>query len=155
MQFTAKEDIEAPAEAVFAAVTDFDAVETLALRRGIRMVRTDRLENPGAGMTWQVDFRYRGKPRSMAAELRRWDPPQDLHIASASTNFAITIDVAVVALSRRRSRLVASMEIRPRTLPARLLIQTARLGKSNLSRRFAERLRGYASDLESRLSQAW
>ena len=54
------------------------------------------------------------------------------------------------ALAPRRSRMSTLLEIKPRTLGGRLLLQSARLGRAKLDRRYDERIKSFLRDLESR-----
>ncbi|MCK4712108.1 MAG: SRPBCC family protein, partial [Marinosulfonomonas sp.] len=75
MKFSTKEDIEAPIEAVFKAVSDFNAFERFALRRGARVQRVDRKTHPQTTIAWDIEFPYRGKKRQLLAELTEFDAP--------------------------------------------------------------------------------
>lgn len=150
MKFTAREDIEAPIEYVFSQVSDFSALERSALRRGADVQRLDELEEPGEGMSWQANFTLRGKERELKFQLSKYDPPQGMVLTSLSPNMGGTMVVDLVALSRGRTRLSVALEMQPKNLSARLLVQSMKLAKSNLNKRFRNRLATYATDLEER-----
>lgn len=148
MKLSTREDIEAPAEAVFAAVSDFAAFERAALRRGAEVVRTDLSAEPGPGMTWSVRFRARGRMRRIVCTLDHFDPPNALVCKIDGHGFSGTMTANLVALSRARTRLAVQLEILPRTIAARLLIQTARLTRGAHVRRFEERVQKFAAGIE-------
>jgi hypothetical protein len=150
MKFTAREDIEAPIEFVFSQVTDFAALERSALRRGAEVQRVDDLEVPGPGMAWDAAFTLRGKRREVQIELTEFDPPNGIVVGSRSPNMGGHLVVDLVALSRGRTRLGLDLEMQPKTLAAKLLIQSMKLAKSNLTKRFKLRVADYAKDLEER-----
>jgi len=58
--------------------------------------------------------------------------------------------VDLVALSRARTRLSVGLDVTPRTLAGRLMIQSMKLAKGNLSKRFRLRVADYAMDVEER-----
>ncbi len=148
MKLSTREDIELPAEALFDELCDVSRFERAALKRGVSLKRLDTLSAPGAGMSWDIGFRFRGKPRQILADLRRFERPEALDYAGESSSFAMVLELRMVALSRSRTRLVAALEVKPRTLGARLMIQSAKLGRSNLERKFAERVKLFARALE-------
>ncbi len=74
MQFSAREDIEAPIHSVFDMVADFDRFERMAMRRGVDVRRTTGGVAPSAGMAWETEFKLRGKPRQMSVLLTDCDP---------------------------------------------------------------------------------
>ncbi|MCB2134681.1 MAG: SRPBCC family protein [Rhodobacteraceae bacterium] len=150
MKFSTKEDIEAPSAVVFAGLTDFPAFERAALRRGAEFMRMDTLDSPGVGMGWNVRFPLRGKWRRVICELREYDTPNRIAYFAESTGFDMVLELDLVALSRSRTRLGVQFDIRPRTLPARVKLQSAKLIKSNLARRFATKVQKFAADLELR-----
>ncbi len=78
MKFTTREDIEAPIEHVFAAVTDFDGFERQALRRGAEVTRKDTMGKPGVGSEWNLKFTFRGKRREVDARIAKFDMPNGL-----------------------------------------------------------------------------
>lgn len=153
MQFSAKQDIEVPIESVFAAVTDFDGFTTQALRRGAEVVRVDTLTGPCAGMTWQVGFEFRGKRRDMEIELLKVVRPSDLKMRSTTSGLDGHMTLELVALSKQRTRLGIELELAPKTLSARLLIQSLKLARGSLSKRLRKRLEGFARATEERFRQ--
>jgi hypothetical protein len=150
MQFTGREDIEAGIDAVFAEITDFRRFERGAMRRGADVQRTDGLARPGVGMSWQARFRLRGRTRDIALHVTAFDPPSGLVIAAGATTAEAIMRVDLVALSPARTRLNVDLEITPRNLAGRLLIQSVKLAKGNLSKRFRLRVAEYAMDVEDR-----
>jgi len=150
MKFVAREDVEAPIEFVFAQVTDFPAIERSGLRRGADVRRVDSLTEKAPGMVWDVEFMLRGKRREAQLELTSLDPPNGLVLESRSPNMEGGMVLDLVALSRSRTRISVEIEIQPKTLPARLLMQSMKLARPNLIRRFTKRVAGYANDLEGR-----
>ncbi len=148
MQFSAKQDIDAPIEAVFAAVTDFDGFSTQALRRGAEVQRLDELMGPCAGMAWQVGFDFRGKRRDMRIELLEVIQPSELKVRSATSGLDGHLMLELVALSRQRTRLGVEVELAPKTLSARLLVQSLKLARGSLSKRLRKRLEGFARATE-------
>lgn len=152
MKFSTREDIEAPASAVFAAASDFAAFERAVLRRGAEVARADLSALPGPGMAWSVRFPVRGRMRRLVCTLDHYDPPNALSCRIDGSGFGGTMTLNLVALSRGRTRLAVQLEIRPLTIAARLMVQAARLNRSAHARRFEERVQRFAAGVE--LSEA-
>lgn len=150
MKFSAREDIEAPIDFVFEQVTDFQAFERSALRRGAEVQRVDALPEPGVGMAWDASFKLRGKMREVKMELTDIDPPNGLTLSSRSKTMGGDMVVDLVALSRARTRLNVALQLRPMNLASRLLVQSLRLARSNLTTRFQTRTAEFARELEDR-----
>ncbi len=150
MKFSAKEDIEAPAEQVFDSLSDFAKFERAAMRRGAEVARVDRLAEPGVGLTWSLRFPVRGKMRRIVCELERFERPEAMNFTGESTGFNLWLTLNLMALSRGRTRLTVVFEIKPRTLTARLTMQSIRLNKASYARRFEARVQKYASEMELR-----
>lgn len=154
MKFSSHEDIEAPIEEVFGDVTDFQAFERQALRRGAEVQRVDDLIQPGPGMMWDAAFDLRGKRREVRIELTRLDPPNGLLAESRSPGMEGRFEVDLVALSRGRTRLSVTLSLEPKTLSARLLVQSMKLARKSLTRRFRKRVADFATELENRHKKA-
>ncbi len=148
MIFSTKEDIEAPLEHVFGVVSDFDRFERLALRRGAEVSRMDSLREPGLGMAWDIAFQMRGKRREIEIELTEYDPPNRMLFESRSPGMGGHLIVDLVALSRHRTRLGLELELKPQTLSMRLLVQSLKLAKGNLNKKFKVRVAEYAKAME-------
>lgn len=153
MKFSSKEDIEAPIDFVFDSVADFDAFERQALRRGADIQRTDALPKKGPGMSWRARFPFRGKERNTDAKLIGFDSPNGLTLVSDTGGLHGNVNVDLVALSARRTRLSIQLELKPNSFSARLLLQSLRLAKANLTRRFKNRVGSFAEHVEERFSR--
>ncbi len=150
MKFSSKEDVEVPIEQTFEMLNDFEGFERAVLRRGGEVRRKGAIDPPTIGMGWLVGFRYRGRQREVDVTLSDYERPNVLAFSFEGSGIRGEFKLELVALSRRRTRLGLWLEIKPETLSARLLIQSLKLGKSTLDKRFKLRVADYAKDLEDR-----
>lgn len=150
MKLKTREDIAADIEYVFASVSDFDGLERAALRRGADVVRTDTLSAPGVGMSWTARFPFRNREREADMKLTAYDPPNGLVLFSKISGIEAEVRVDLVALSPQRTRLNLELELKPRSIPARLLLQSMKLARTNLVRKFHRRVADYAQSIEDR-----
>lgn len=153
MKFSTREDISAPIDQVFQALCDFESFERQAMRRGVDVRRTDKLTKAAVGMTWDINFIMRGKPRAVKLELVGFDVPNELSFDAKSSGIDANFKVELMALSRSRTRMAISLDITPLNLSARLLVQSLKLAKSNLTKRFKLRVADYARGLEEKLQR--
>ena len=148
MQFSSKEDIEAPVEQVFAMLSEFEAFERSAIRRGIDVQRVQNGIAQGVGVAWTAQFDMRGKRRNLQLELVQYDRPGTMRFAALSQGLDGTLTLDLVPLSQRRTRMGVILNLTPKTLPARLMLQSLKLAKSSLTNRFRSRVRTFARNLE-------
>ncbi|MEM9854081.1 MAG: SRPBCC family protein [Pseudomonadota bacterium] len=149
MKLSTREDVNVPIEAVFASVTDFDAFERRALRRGAEISRTDPASGPGLGSAWEASFSFRGRERSLSAEVEAFETPEKLSIGSKSGGLLGTFNVNLVALSPKKTRMVIGLELTPKNLSARLLVQSLKLAKASLKKRYDKAVADYAKSIEA------
>lgn len=153
MKFSTREDMDVPLDALFALLTDFDYFERAALRRGAEVQRDDAMRQPGPGMAWKARFQFRGRERRVRVELTQMQAPELLSYKGGSKALEGRMQIELLALSRKRSRMNIALEITPRTLAARLMVQSMKLARANLTRRFEQRIAGFARNLEERHGQ--
>ena len=150
MKLIGRKDVEAPAAYVTAALTDFESWERFAMRRGIEVNRTDRLAQPGPGMAWLVNFTFRGRAREAGIQVVQMGPGNHLTMRGQSVNIEGECHIEVIEMAAQRCRLHVTLDTSPRTLGARLFLQSLRLAKSRVDRRFDGRIEALAKELESR-----
>lgn len=148
MKFSTEEEIAAPIETVFAALTDIDRFEAAAEKRGIEVARTDDGPAPAAGTAWQIGFDLAGTSHKVDAEVTDFTPPGGFTLNAHSGGLDGVGVVTLAALDPARTRLALSFDLRPRTLSARLLLQTIRLAKANLEHHLEAGIGRLARELE-------
>lgn len=154
MQFAAKEDIEGTVEQVFALLSDFDGLQRQAMRRGAEVERLDNLSLPGVGMEWDIGFRLRGKHRTASIRTTEYDPPTAMAFDIELGGLSGDCQIELVALSRQRTRMNIAADLKPHTLSARLMVQSLKLARGNLNKRFDKRVAEFAGNLEKRCRSA-
>lgn len=147
MRFSAREDIEAPIDHVYARVTDFAGFERQMLRRGAEVRRVDGGRPVATGSAWDVAFTFRSRERRVRATIARLDAPTDLVIDLAANGLDGVTTVDLVALSPHRTRLAVTIDLSATSLSARLLLQSLKLAKSNLTNRFKKRVSDFATGI--------
>lgn len=149
MKFSTKEDIAVPIDRVFAQISDFSIYERQALRRGADVRRLDAGEVV-EGSSWDVAFTFRGRDRKMRIEITALEVPNQIRAESLASGISGVTEVDLLALSPGRTRLAVSIDLTPKTLAARLMIQSLKLAKANLTARFKKRVADYAEEIEDR-----
>lgn len=150
MKFSSREDIDAPVDRVFAMLSEFETYERSAMRRGIEVRRVDPAAPEGIGLAWDVRYRLRGRDRDARLDLVECDPLDGLRVISKSEGIDATMQITLLALSRRRTRMAVSLNLAPTTLSARVFVQSLKLAKSNLRKRFKLKVAEYAKTIEDR-----
>lgn len=149
MKFNVKQDVEAPNAFVFAYLTDFDLWERSAMRRGAQVERTDHLALASVGMSWAASFPYRGKTRNLTASVLQLSALTNLKIGMQSRAIEGNLNVDLVEMSAKRTRIHVIFEVTPRNLTARLFIQSLRLARAKVDRKYAVRIAQVVSDIEA------
>ncbi|MFT4150790.1 MAG: SRPBCC family protein [Paracoccaceae bacterium] len=151
MRLSSRQDVAAAADQVFGLLADFPVWERAALRRGAEVTRDDLVSAPGPGMEWRVRFDWRGRRRDAVLRLERMEAPSHLAFSFVSVLFEGTVTVDIFEMAARRSRIHVIAEVKPRTLASRLMLQSLRLTRNKVERRFDSRIGDLAANVESRL----
>lgn len=154
MKFSTKEDVEAPIDAVFAMLCDFETFERAAMRRGAEVQRTDNKPVPGVGVSWRSAFNMRGKRRQVDIEMITFEKPSEMEFECTSQGLLTLMSIELVALSKNRTRIMITLDIKPLNLSARLLVQSLKLAKSSLTKKYKLRIAEFAKTLEDRHKSA-
>ncbi len=154
MKFSGKTEINASLNDSFAAFADFQYFENHARRSGVEIARVDDLASPGPGMMWEMRIRFRDKFPRVQMELVDYTPPETLDFTARSGGMNMTMRVELIALAPRRTRAVVTLDVRASSLGARMLLNSARLTKGRLTRRFRQRVEKFGRLLEQRISSA-
>ena len=150
MQLNAREDIEAPIDDVFRAVTDFDRFERVLLRRGAEIVRVDDLAAPGPGMRWTIGFDMRGKRRKADLEVTEFGAPERLCAVGRGPGFTVHMEVQLIALSRHRTRLETRTTLEASSFSGKMLLQPMRLARGKILKRYRRATADFAARIEDR-----
>ena len=146
MKFVAREDIELPIAQVWTLLNEFETFERAAMRRGAEVLSTGERGRHA----WTISFTFRGKRRKLAVRLDRTDPPNAMAFSGEGKALEGNVALELVELGPRRTRLSVASEVRPRTLAARLFLQSARLARARLVKRYQGRIAQLATMIESR-----
>jgi uncharacterized protein YndB with AHSA1/START domain len=145
------EDIAAPADFVFRRLSDVDRHERQALRRGVEVVRLGGTAPVGPGSAWSIAFNYRGRRRTVRAEITDLTPPRRLRIDAVAGGLNFTTLVMVVPLSPTLTRVNVTVNLAPQTITARLLVQSLKLARGTVT----DRLKGRLTELGAEIATAW
>ena len=74
----------------------------------------------------------------------------EMVIESRTQGLLALTTIELVALSRNRTRIGVSFDIKPLNLSARLLVQSLKLAKTSLTKKFKQRVAEYAKSMEER-----
>ncbi len=147
MKLSTREDIAAPIDHVFARASDFAAFERRAMREGAAVTRLS--SGPVAVDTsWDIEVRIRGRKRRFTSVLTSLCAPDGYVVTTQSDGMTIVSTVDLVALSPNRTRVSVAIDMKARTLTARVVLQSLKLAKSRLSERFRARMHSYAQVIE-------
>ena len=140
MELTATQDVEAPQQALFRAMMDFDRIE--AQLAGSR-IDLHRQHGPAAdaplGTRWVARFRLRGEDRRATVTLCELVAPDRVVLDGAMGGLEARSAVTLDPLDTARTRVTAAVMLHPGTLSARLMLQSLRLARGTIEARFRAR----------------
>ncbi|MFD0981790.1 MULTISPECIES: SRPBCC family protein [Tropicimonas] len=148
MKLSTQEEIDAPIERIWAAVTNAGDYERQVRRKGVEVTRHSEGADLGVGTTWTAKFDFRGLQRELHTEISTFDAPNLLVLDSVVGGVDAVAQVELTELPGNRTRLAASVDMKPTSIPGRVLIQTLRLAKTTLTNRFQRRVRRFAREME-------
>lgn len=154
MQFSSVQDVNAPLDFVFQQMSDFDSYESYGLRTGANVERADALTEKAAGMIWDVTGDIRGKRRKISIELTEYRPDNLLKFFVKSSGIEASATMESMALTRKQSRIKVTTVLKPTTISARLILQSAKLAKNRMNRKFNHRFWTYANYIEGNYNKS-
>jgi hypothetical protein len=152
MKFSTRQDTDIPADALFRAVGNFPSLERMLVRRGASVRRLDGMVQPGVGMGWRIGFDWRGRRRELDLHVTEFVSPELIVLAGSADQFDLSIRMTVVALTMSKSRLIFETAVQPRSMKSRLLLQTAKLGKAQLDRKYARRIADFVAHVSAEVA---
>lgn len=152
MRVVESADLGASINGVFAALTDVGYVEQFARDRGVVLKRLDGGNALAVGAEWQARFAFRGRARTLTARVEDLEAPRRMVMAGASGGFEYRAVMTLAEIPEGATRLWSDIEVRPRSLSARIILQTVKLGRNRLRARFAQRLGFLARAIEERIA---
>lgn len=147
MKFVATEDIAAPIDAVWARVSDLEGFEARAKQRVSGLARTP----PGPatqGSKWTGKAEVMGKARTITVVASILVAPNQLLAEAGTDGMTVTIQVDLEAKGPSLTRLTVTTEAKARSLAARLMLQSAKLARATMAKRYKGRVADFASRIE-------
>ena len=148
MKISAREDIQTPISAVFARLTDFAAHEAVAARRGVAVERLSRPQARTDRPAWKAVFQYGGREREVTVEVSDLHDPDFFASEIHYQGIDASIDIELVPLAKTRTRMIVGLELKPRSIKAKLVVQSLKIAKGSIQRRIENRLKSFARELE-------
>ncbi len=148
MKLTAKTDIEAPASFVYASLIDHAAWEREVIRRGAEVERPADMPLTGVGAGWRLKVPFRGKVRKLLVRIDALTPDARLVFEIEGQAVEGSSVLELLPMSPRSTRLRLALEVRPKTLAARLFLNTLRLAKGKVQARLEKRVEQLGARIE-------
>lgn len=148
MKFSTREDIDRPIDEVYAQASDFAMFEKLAAKRGVSVRGDAPIATLSAGQKWTTGFEYRGRTRSVDAEVVSSDAGQGYAVSFEGEGIVGLAVIDLLALSASRTRMFVSLDLRPQSMAARVILQSLKFAKKSLTDRFEKRVSAFARMIE-------
>ncbi len=153
MEFTSTRDINAPIADVFETLSDFEGYEHFAFRRGATVQRIGDITAPKAGLAWDANFTFRGKERNLRIVLKTYEPVTEITLSGESGAISGNTEITLLALSPNSTRMSIKLDLSAKTLSGRLLLQSLKLARGSVERKFKARVGDFAKLTEDRINR--
>ena len=146
MQFKHTQEINAPAEYVFARMTDFKKFETHEGPKLFSYKRHGRLP-VRIGTRWDISGPVRGRTRRFSAELSQYIPPRVLSYKSASSKYEGVLSVTIKPIDATNCALHIQVVAKSRGFAIGLIFNSIRLARKRINKRANTELAKFANRL--------
>ena len=152
MRFKAVETINAPIEAVFDDFTDIRRVERELTDHGVGLERLDNDTGLVPGAAWHTVVQVRGRRRDADAQLVAVERPNLLRLEGKSGGMLMETNLEFDAIDPQTTELEVVVNLRARSMSAKLLLSSFRLARTKMVRGMRKRVSKAARACEVRLS---
>ena len=146
MQFGAKKDVALPQQVFFDRMADFQMFERVAIQRDVDVTRRGSMAS-AEGLKWDCTFKYRRRVRKACVHLKTFNAPENMVFSVTNPALDIRLEITFTALSKTQTRFQVSAILKPKTLTARLLVQSMKMTRSKYNQRFQKRVAEVANEL--------
>lgn len=150
MKLTAKSDLDVPINFVFGCLSDHATWEASAAERGIEIERPDGTPQWGPDAAWILRLYFRGRSIKMLMVLKESVPNDHLAYTFQANQLEGEFVLSIMALSPRRTRLNLALDVQPKTIAARLFLNTLRLTRGRVTAGLDARIRRIAGRIQDR-----
>ena len=147
MKFSKHEDVNVPQHVLFDKLTNFGNLERELTRRGLKVSVADGAPAEGQGAKWDLAFKFRGKRRTATLEATKVHSPDAVGLYLENPSMDIRVEIELTALSKNKTRMMVTSVLQPRTLAARLLVQSMKLGRGRFNKKYSARIKQIAEEL--------
>lgn len=154
MKLTARTDLDAPIGFVYDCLLDHASWEREAAERGIEVRHVADTPLSGPSSSWQMRLPYRGKLVTLVMQCLQVTSKERLDFALQTNTVEGELQFSLLALSPRRTRLHLSIDVRPRTLAARVFLNTLRLAKGRVEARLETRIKQVGLLIQNRYGKS-
>ena len=148
MQFKHTQEIDAPADYIFARITDFKKFENHTGPTGFSFKRQGRLP-VRIGTRWDISVPVRGRARRFSAELSEYIPPRTLSYKSASLKYEGVMSLTIKPVNATSCRLDIQVVAKSRSFATSLVFNTIRLARRRINKRMNAEMAKFAKRLSS------
>jgi len=150
MQINASETLKGHIEEIFDALSDFAPAEQAAMDRGMRVERLDALAAPAAGMRWKIGFFARGREREADVELVKTTRPTFMQFEGKVGGLFFQSNISCRVADTDATEVTVVTKLKPQAMTARMLVQSLKLARRRVNRRYKMALGRLLRDVESR-----
>jgi len=137
MKIAATRDFKRAREKVFASFADPARMDAVLGSLGANLRREG---DGGVGTIWHLDVTSGGKLRPVAITSVEVRPPEVLVLQAASEMLDADVVFAFADLSEGGCQVAAEIDLAPKTLTARVAIQTLRLARGKIEQKMVRAL---------------
>lgn len=143
MNLVTREEIDAPRETVWKALTRFDRFERQLRKRDIPIEK----EIVDGDPRWTVQPTIAGTARTVVVTLDELEPPERLHALATGSGLAGAMKVTLEALDEERTAMTVSVSLRGTSLAGKAIVGGLRVGQGKIEERFVNRVRKMIHDI--------
>ena len=148
-----KAQVNAPMDWAFTALCDHRFFAARAAANGVTVTSPDTPDTPFADRTWQASGPFRGRPRTADISIKSIAAPVRLQLISTVSNIEAHTDIEFLETGRRRTRMKIRVGLLPRSMTARLIVQSLRFSRPRLTRRLDKATTRFAKMISRRARQ--
>ena len=149
MEFSAEQNVNAPAQFVFERATDIEFFATLARERGLAMTPTEAFTVVRPGVGWNLKGQARGKQIDHDIIMEDFEPGFAFAVSTQHKGIKIFIAVEIEKRAEEKCRLYVDLNATAKGIGAKLALKAAQLTSNKLQQKFRRSVRRAAQWLEN------